>query len=188
MVRSWEAGTAMDALFKSETLKALGDIIWVGSQSPLGYLTLATIVLAIILYVLSAKTHGLSWVGLIAYLMTIVFMLLGGVLLGYRTSAAINTVYYFGGDGHQFNVGRFLKVTDTTWNDSSLTAISTSGDDIKPSEYTFDYKLKQSRGDVLLLESTDRENVVIEIDLEQRQIYCSPCNGKRYPLYRIIAR
>ncbi len=160
-------------------------IIQAASQSYLAYAALVTLVIAFILYILSKKS-GLNGSGLAAYLLTLVFFGLAGWVLR-DSSAAINSLYYAGGDGYQFNVGRFLKVTDTIWNDSSLAAISTSGSEVKPSEYSFDYKLKETRGDILFLEATDRENVVIEIDVRQRQIYCSPCNGNRYFLYRIIA-
>jgi hypothetical protein len=185
----------MDAL-NTEALKYLLAILQVAIQSFLGWAAFACLVVGVVLYVLSVKSKGMGALNLIAYLLTLVFVGLVGAALFY-SSGAVKTLYYAGRDGPRFNVGRFMKMSEKMWNDSSLATIHVSGEGTPqpPAEYSFNYNLDRESGNVLFLKGSDagREDVIIEIDLNQREIICSQCvicsqcDGQRYKLYRIIS-
>ena len=178
----------------SESLKYIDAIIRVASESYLGYAAFSCIVAAFCLYMLSVRREGMKPINLVAYVFTILFVGLVGYA-GYQASQIVKTIYYAGRDEGNFNVGRFVKAGENTWDDWSLATVPlspVSSSDQSPRNqinYHYSYKVDRKTETQLFLKGMDqgREGVIIEIDFENRQIFHIPDSTRVIPLYQIIA-
>src|ERR1700720_2370439 len=127
----------------SESLKYFEAILKVASGSYLGYAAFACAVVGIVLYFLSlrAGAGGFRPLNFIAYVLTLAFI---GLIsfAAYNGSREVQTIYYAGREHTVFNVGRFIKTGDQTWEDWGLISISLAHSPIgdpTPSTYHLTY-------------------------------------------------
>jgi hypothetical protein len=181
----------MEEALKPETLKALEGIIAQASQSYLGYAALATIVLAFALYILSLRQNGMTPVNLAAFGFMVLFVILASAAAYFSAAQMVTTLYYAGKDEGDtvFNVGRFMQLSPTEWEDDVLSRVSLDGTGKARDGLVWHYKLenKGPGGKVWLLKGTDsnREDVVIQIDWNMKEINYIE-NGNVHTLYHII--
>jgi hypothetical protein len=97
-----------------------------------------------------------------------------------NTFSVVKVIYYAGQTTRTFNVGKFTRISDDLWEDTSL--LTSAGDKFN---FIFKYKLHEKRGNTLILDATDRQGQ-LKIDLEQRQIFWLKEKGQPQFLYHII--
>jgi hypothetical protein len=177
-----------------ENLKYLDAILQTASGSYLGYAAFACVAVTTVLYILSNNRKGIGPLNLIAYIATILFV--GGLaMVGTLASHPINSVFYFGRDAEAFNVGRFVQVAKGRWDDWAIVRVPSTGgapallpDSPAEANYHYSYKVDRQIDNQLFLKGIDlgRENVVIKIDFENREVSYVPDQTREVPLYRII--
>jgi hypothetical protein len=180
----------MHELLKPETLEALRTIIVAASQSYLGYAALATIVAAVAFYFINAFKNGVTLLNLAAFGLLLMFMILAGAAAYYSAANVIQTLYYAGRDGDSFNVGKFVRTSPTEWEDRILARAALDGTGKPLDRLVWHYKIDNGTTDTrLLLKGTDegREGVVIEVDMDLKEINYIENNQLVHQLYHIIA-
>ena len=163
-----------------ESLKYLEQILVVVRGSPFALVALICIVAAFVLYILSVKTNGMSLINLLSYLCFIAFTVIMAILT-LNTFSVAKVIYYAGQTPHTFNVGKFTRLPDDMWEDTSL--YTSAGEAV---HFMFKYKLHEDRGSTLILDAVGREGQ-LKIDMEQRQIFWLHENSQPEFLYHIIA-
>jgi len=171
----------MDRMISAESLQYVVAVIKTAAASTFGILALVCLCVGFICYVISAyrRFDGYS---LLAYLFTLAFF---GIIVFaiYHTSGVIKTIYYAGPNEGVFNVGRLTRLSESTWEESSILTVggaATTG-------YRFHFINPEYHGKTLVLttDPTEREGA-IEIDFDNATIWWLEANGVKKKLYQIL--
>jgi hypothetical protein len=186
----------MDAVL-SEFIKAMSEILRQVGEHPNEAIAFAGLLVALISYMFfrdSKAIRPLTLVGFVAALIAITALFLFHPIDPAVSAPNPSNVYYAGpgDDPLSFNVGYFEKTTDNLWTDSVLKSVK-SGPDRSlvqtPITARHNYKIDKIVGNTLRLKGTDpnREDVIIELNLERQTISYVANETEIRQLYEIIA-
>lgn len=168
----------------TDSLQYVAAIINAVKDSPLGMIALACLIVGFLFYVASVYSQGFSKLSFVAYILALAFFVLI-VFAVYHTSAEAKMIYYAGNDGHEFNVGRFTRLSDQRWEDSKIASADSPNTGyawhfVKP-EY-------EAGGKTLTLQADPSERQgSIEVDFDTGTIWWTDSINGRVRLSQIVA-
>jgi hypothetical protein len=160
-----------------ESLKIFSDYLSIVKDSPLALAALLFGIAAVLLYVISLRKEGVRLLNVCSFALLLLF---GGSITFLLTTApsAAKAIYYAGKDRDQFNVGKFIRISDTEWEDTSIIT------DSNYTAYSYKYKFISKRGSTLYFEAVGRSGR-LGIDLEQREVIWYQ-DGNTKILYHVV--